>query len=195
MSELCRAKTDSWPQLFDCFVTASAGILVYSRFPDHVPFPKASNSSVRDLLKVNHPRENIVMTIRTLLLAAAMKRIAGTVFAVVLCLTVGTIAQDAGAAQSAATKQTPTTEKSASSKVRHVTGKISDDGKNVTADKDNKSYTIDNPDAVKGHEGHEVRLSGHIDASNNSIHVTKLKMAGEKTSKKKAGTMSEQSPK
>jgi hypothetical protein len=128
-----------------------------------------------------------------------MNRIAGTVFAVVLCLTVGTIAQDAGAAQQSAdqtgTKQTPMTEKSATSKVRHVTGKISDDGKTVTSDKDNKSYTIDNPDAVKGHEGHEVRLSGHIDASNNSIHVTKVKMAGEKTSKKKAGTMSEQPPK
>ena len=111
----------------------------------------------------------------------------------------GTAWISAGAAQQSTdqtgTKQTPTTEKSASSKVRHVTGKISDDGKTVTADKDNKSYTIDNPDAVKGHEGHEVRLSGHIDASNNSIHVTKVKMAGEKTSKNKAGTMSEQSPK
>jgi hypothetical protein len=139
------------------------------------------------------------MTIRTLLLAAGMKRIAGTVFAAVLCLPVAIFAQDAGTAQQSAdqsvTKQTPTTEKSASSKVRHVTGKISDDGKTATADKDNKSYTIDNPDAVKGHEGHEVRLSGHIDASNNSIHVTKVKMAGEKTSKKNAGMMSEQPPK
>lgn len=128
-----------------------------------------------------------------------MNRIVGTVFAVVLCLTVGTLAQDAGAVQQSTdqtgTKQTPTTEKSSSSKVRHVTGKISDDGKTLTADKDSKSYTIDNPDAVKGHEGHEVRLSGHIGASNNSIHVTKVKMAGEKTSKEKPGTMSEQPPK
>jgi hypothetical protein len=74
-------------------------------------------------------------------------------------------------------------------KLQHLKGKISDDGKSFTTDKDNKTYTIDNSDAVKGHEGHDVRLSGHVDASNNSIHVTSVTMASEKK------PMSEQPPK
>jgi hypothetical protein len=71
----------------------------------------------------------------------------------------------------------------------------SDDGKSFTTDKDNKTYTIENSDAVKGHEGHDVRLSGHVDSGANSIHVTSVKMAGEKASKDKSGAMSEQPPK
>lgn len=50
----------------------------------------------------------------------------------------------------------------------HLMGTISDDGKTLT-DEDGKSWTIDNPDAVKGHEGHEVNLRGHVDTANNSI--------------------------
>jgi hypothetical protein len=80
-------------------------------------------------------------------------------------------------------------------KLEHLKGKISDDGKSFTTDKGNKTYTIENADAVKGHEGHDVRLSGHVDPSANSIHVTSVKMAGEKASKDKTGAMPPQSPK
>jgi hypothetical protein len=74
----------------------------------------------------------------------------------------------------------------------HLMGKISDDGKSLT-DKDGKTWTIENPDAVKGHEGHEVTLRGSVDTANNSITVKSVKMAGERASKKK-GAMSEQPP-
>jgi hypothetical protein len=74
-----------------------------------------------------------------------------------------------------------------------VSGKISDDGKTLT-DKSGQSWTIDNPDAVKGHEGHEVTLRGHVDTASNTVHVTSVKMAGERASKKKGGAMSEQPP-
>ncbi len=72
-------------------------------------------------------------------------------------------------------------------------GKISDDGKSLT-DKEGKSWTIDNPDSVKGHEGHEVTLRGDVDTAANTIHVKSVKMSGEHASKKKAGSMSEQPP-
>lgn len=75
----------------------------------------------------------------------------------------------------------------------HVKGKIGDDGKTLT-DKDGKSWTIDNPDAVKGHEGHDVTLRGQVDTASNTIHVTSVKMAGKRASKKNSGTMSEQPP-
>jgi hypothetical protein len=58
-----------------------------------------------------------------------------------------------------------------------VTGKISDDGKMFVSDKDSKSWTISNPDAVKGHEGHHVILQADVDADKSEVHVESLKMA------------------
>jgi len=60
-----------------------------------------------------------------------------------------------------------------SDKAVSVTGKISDDGKMFT----NKSWTITNPDAVKGHEGHHVTLKAHVYPDKNEVHVMSLKMA------------------
>jgi hypothetical protein len=65
----------------------------------------------------------------------------------------------------------------ASSKAVQVTGKISDDGKTFVSDKDSKNWTISNPDAVKGHEGHHVTLTAHVDADKSEVHVVSLKMA------------------
>src|SRR5450759_830521 len=65
----------------------------------------------------------------------------------------------------------------ASKKAVHVTGKVSEDGKTFVSDKDSKSWTITNPDAVKGHEGHHVTLTAHVYADKNEVHVMSLKMA------------------
>jgi len=61
-------------------------------------------------------------------------------------------------------------------KAASVSGKISDDGKMFMDDKDNKNWTISNPDAVKGHEGHHVTVKAHVDAAKNEIHVTAVKI-------------------
>jgi len=61
-------------------------------------------------------------------------------------------------------------------KAMSITGKISDDGKMFVSDKDSKSWTITNPEAVKGHEGHHVTVKAHVDASKGEIHVMSLKM-------------------
>jgi hypothetical protein len=114
-----------------------------------------------------------------------MKRLGVMLFTLVLSVSLAAIAQEAGTQQPAGSATTSTTK----TKLQHLKGKVSDDGKSFTTDKDNKTYTIDNSDAVKGHEGHDVRLSGHVDASNNSIHVTSVTMASEKK------PMSEQPPK
>ena len=74
--------------------------------------------------------------------------------------------------------QQPDNGKSGTSmKAVSVTGTISDDGKMFVSDKDSKSWTISNPDAVKGHEGHHVTLQAHVDADKNEVHVVSLKMA------------------
>jgi hypothetical protein len=67
--------------------------------------------------------------------------------------------------------------KADASKAVDVKGKISDDGKMFVSDKDSKNWTISNPDAVKGHEGHHVILTAHVDADKSEVHVMSLKMA------------------
>jgi len=46
-------------------------------------------------------------------------------------------------------------------------------------DKDQKVVGIDNPDAVKGHEGHHVQVSGKMDADG-MLHVDKVTMLSQK---------------
>jgi hypothetical protein len=73
--------------------------------------------------------------------------------------------------------QQPDNSKSGMSmKAVSITGNISDDGKMFVSDKDSKNWTISNPDAVKGHEGHHVTLQAHADADKNEVHVVSLKM-------------------
>ena len=124
-----------------------------------------------------------------------MKKFGVALFALVLWLSLCAVAQDTGAQQPSDQQGSMSQGQMSGKKTHaksHLMGKISDDGKTLT-DKDGKSWTIENPDAVKGHEGHEVSLRGHVDTANNSINVTSVKMTGERASKKK-GTMSEQPP-
>ena len=44
----------------------------------------------------------------------------------------------------------------------------------VVTDGDNKVLTVDNPDTLKGHEGHHVAVTGHV--KGDSIHVESVKM-------------------
>ena len=50
----------------------------------------------------------------------------------------------------------------------------------LVTDKDQKVVGIDNPDAVKGHEGHHVQVTGTMDA-NGMIHVDKVTMLAQNT--------------
>ena len=44
----------------------------------------------------------------------------------------------------------------------------------VVTDADQKVLTVENPDALKGHEGHHVAVTGHVDGD--KIHVESAKM-------------------
>jgi hypothetical protein len=63
----------------------------------------------------------------------------------------------------------------------NVVGKISADGTTFVGDKDGKTWTIVNPDAVKGHEGHHVVLNAHVYPDKMQVHVMSLKMAKDKS--------------
>jgi hypothetical protein len=104
-----------------------------------------------------------------------MKKLITICFALCLLMCGVAVAQD--------TMKQDSMNANTSAKAVKVTGKISDDGKTFVSDKDSKSWTISNPDAVKGHEGHHVTLTAHVYADKNEVHVMSLKMAADSTQK------------
>jgi len=104
-----------------------------------------------------------------------MKKPMKIFFALSLLMSVVVVAQD--------TMKQGTMKNDASTKAVSVGGKISDDGKTFVSDKDGKSWTISNPEAVKGHEGHHVTRKAHVYADKNEVHVMSLKMAADSMKK------------
>jgi hypothetical protein len=130
-----------------------------------------------------------------------MKKLLGLTLVLILALPVIALAQDPAAPAGSQSSQqpgsaqtgTPSSQTGAqgndtmgqSGKSGNVKGTVSQDGKTLVGD-DGKSWTIANPDAVKGHEGHHVELKGSADSSTNQIQVSSVKMLkGEKGSMKK----------
>ena len=85
-----------------------------------------------------------------------MRKLVVILFALCLLTSFSLVAQD--------TMKQDNTKADTAMKASSLTGKISDDGKTFVSDKDGKSWTISNPEAVKGHEGHHVTLKAHVSA-------------------------------
>ena len=90
------------------------------------------------------------------------------------------------------TSATSTSEKlsAKSSKMTTVRGMVSADGKTFVADKDKKTWTVSNPEKLKGEEGHHVSLRGQLNAAKNEIEVSSVRVlsATKSSSKKKTTT-------
>ena len=104
-----------------------------------------------------------------------MRKLLAAIFTLSLLTSLSLLAQD--------TMKQDTMKSDSSMKATTVMGKISDDGKTFVSDKDGKSWTISNPDAVKGHEGHHVALKAHVSADKGDLDVVSLKMANDKMKK------------
>jgi hypothetical protein len=110
-----------------------------------------------------------------------MKKLWVVALSILLALPVLALAQDPAqqtndTQNSGAMKQgNDTMKQSPSGKSGGVKGTLSDDGKTLVSD-DGKTWTVANPDAVKGHEGHHVELKGSTDPSSGQIQVTAVKM-------------------
>jgi hypothetical protein len=105
---------------------------------------------------------------------------------VVAILAFFVVAVYAGQSSSSAQSGDQETAKSSTANppLRTIAGKISDDGKTFTTDKDNKQWTLKNPEDVKGHEGHHVKLQAHVYKDTNELHVMKVTMINQKAGKK-----------
>jgi len=112
-----------------------------------------------------------------------MKKIYAAVFACLLGMSLLGFAQDTSSTSTSSDKKVAKAEKkeakaAAKNKDMRLTGWVKEEGgKDVFVnDKDKQSWDISNQDAVKGHEGHHVRVKAKIDESNHSITVDKLTM-------------------
>jgi len=149
-----------------------------------------------------------------------MKKLPIAVLSVALGLSLPAFSQYAGSSQSSGNEQGSSAQtsdqqgtsadqsksgmgessKKADAKLHHIKGTIGQDSKSFTSDKDNKTWSIMNPEAVKGHEGHHVRLEAHVYPDKEAVHVMGVKMLGEKSESKSidksdSKPMSEQPPK
>ena len=97
-----------------------------------------------------------------------------------ICLLAITFAMSltAFAQQDTSMSQTQADQAGAKAPLMTLKGTVKADGDNYTFvnDKDGKSWSVMNPEELKGHEGHHVQLSAHVYADKNSIHIMSVKM-------------------
>jgi len=112
-----------------------------------------------------------------------MKRLFALLFAFMLTASMSAFAVQASSTMDKPDKKTAKAEKkeadaASKGKTMRLTGWVKDDGgKTVFVnDKDKASWNIENPDAVKGHEGHHVSIKAKLNESDHSVNVESLKM-------------------
>lgn len=113
-----------------------------------------------------------------------MKRLLTLLFAFLISASLSLAAQEpAGKDQSSTDKKVQKAEKKEAKaaqkgKDMSLTGWVRDQGGKTVFenDKDKQSWDISNPDAVKGHEGHHVKVKAKLDEANHSLTVDKLRM-------------------
>jgi len=112
-----------------------------------------------------------------------MKRLLTLLFAFVITASLSMLAQEPAANPGGADKKTAKAEKkeakaAAKDKSMSLTGWVKEqDGKTVFInDKDKQAWNIENMDAVKGHEGHHVKVKAKLNEADHSVNVEKLTM-------------------
>jgi hypothetical protein len=113
-----------------------------------------------------------------------MKRLLTLLFAFVITAALSLAAQEpASKDQTAGNKKVEKAEKKEAKaaekgKTMSLTGWVKDqDGKTVFInDKDKQAWNIANPDTVKGHEGHHVKVKAKLNEADHSVNIEKMTM-------------------
>lgn len=64
----------------------------------------------------------------------------------------------------------------AGNRLTTIMGTVRADGKTLSFVTDQRAWNVDNPETLKGHEGHYVRVNAHVYPDTGSIHITEVKM-------------------
>lgn len=106
-----------------------------------------------------------------------MKKLLTLMLALAVVLSISAVAQEASS------QGMGKTDKAAAAPLKDFRGTVKEDGKTFV-DADGKSWGVMNPEAFKGHEGHEVSIKAHVYKDKDQIHVMSVKMAKEKKADK-----------
>jgi hypothetical protein len=93
-----------------------------------------------------------------------------------LCFAVGIVAFAQDPPNSA-----PQKHQAAGMRRTSILGTVRENGEKLTFVTDQRAWNVDNPETLKGHEGHYVRVNAYVHADKDWIHITEVKMptAGE----------------
>src|SRR5208337_1018602 len=88
-----------------------------------------------------------------------------------LCFAVGfvAVAQDSP-------HPVPQKHQAAGMRLTSILGTVRTDGEKLTFVTDQRAWSVDNAETLKGHEGHYVRVNAHVYADQDSIHITEVKL-------------------
>jgi len=106
-----------------------------------------------------------------------MKTLLSTILSLCFALSVLAFAQDAP-------KRAPRKTQAAGDRLITIMGTIKEDGEKLTFVTDQRAWNVDNPETLKGHEGHHVQLKAHVYPDKDSIHITEVKMPTASETKK-----------
>ena len=65
-----------------------------------------------------------------------------------------------------------------------IMGTIQEDGDTLRFVTDQRAWNVDNPETLKGHEGHYVHAKAYVYPDKDSIHITEVKMPTASETKK-----------
>lgn len=68
----------------------------------------------------------------------------------------------------------PRTDQVAGNRLTTIMGTVRTDGGLLTFVTDQRAWKVDNPETLKGHEGHYVRVTAHVYPDKGSIHITEV---------------------
>ena len=83
-----------------------------------------------------------------------------------------------------APKRAPRKTQAAGNRLITIMGTIKEDGEKLTFVTDQRAWNVDNPETLKGHEGHHMQLKAHVYPDKDSIHITEVKMPTASETKK-----------
>jgi hypothetical protein len=110
-----------------------------------------------------------------------MKRLYACLLVAIFAVSTVAFAQD----MSQDTKTKTDTSAKAPLKTLEGTIKVEGDKATFVSDKDQKSWDVMNPETVKEHDGHHVKVKAHVYADKNAIHVMNVAMVKETATSKK----------
>ena len=89
-----------------------------------------------------------------------------------LCVALSVVALSQEAPNQAPRK----TQAATGARLTTIMGTIQEDGDKLRFVTDQRAWNVDNPETLKGHEGHYLRVNAHAYPDKDSIYITEVKM-------------------